>query len=87
MAEELSQALLDAVPARRRALCAALCAMGSEEGIPALVDVLGYARGDVRLAAQRALVALTGLSVPAEQLAWQAALGSKPEAPAIATPR
>lgn len=87
LAEELARALLEATPARQRALCAALCAMGSEEGVPALVEVLGFAVGDVRLAAQRALVSLTGLSLPAEQWAWEAALEAMPQAPAIAAPR
>jgi len=87
LADQLSRALLEAVPGRKRALCSALRALDSEQAIPALVETLGFQREEVQVAAHRALVSLTGLSLPMEQLAWKAALGAKPEAPAIAAPR
>ena len=88
LAEELALALYRAPSARKRALCAALSAMDSEVGVPALLDTLGLPEEEVvRLAAHRALRSLTGLSLPADPQAWEAALGARPSAPAIATPR
>ena len=87
LAEQLAQALLEAPTARKRSLCAALCAMDSQVGVPALLETLGLPETGPKLAAHRALVSLTGLSLPPQKYLWQAALGAMPEAPDIPTPR
>lgn len=72
---ELADALAAALPrstgATSISICSQLRQLGVLDAVPALVEALGHAEGDVRVAAHRALTELTGLDLPPDEGLWR----------------